>query len=243
MAEKLRVGIIETGLVAPPLDEDYPSYPSMFCLLLDEVDDTIHYETISVVQGDKLPNPNNFDGYIITGSKFGVYDDEPWIKSLKDFVIAADIGGVRQIGICFGHQIMAEAFGGKVEKSSKGWGAGYHEYDITAGGPWMEGSSMSVGHMIKTPAMHQDQVVIPPSGAELIVSSDFCKYAGFKLSDNALTYQFHPEFDEDYMEDLIKMRKGKVIPNDVANAGIASIDGSEDRFQVASWMVRHLRRD
>lgn len=243
MAEKLRVGIIETGLVAPPLDEDYPSYPSMFCLLLDEVDDTIHYETISVVQGDRLPNPNNFDGYIITGSKYGVYDNEPWIRNLKDFIVAADISGVKQVGICFGHQIMAEAFGGKVEKSSKGWGCGYMDYDVAAGGDWMEGTSVTVGGKIKTPAMHQDQVVIPPPGSELTISSDFCRYAGFKLSDNAYTYQFHPEFDEDYMEDLISMRKqGNVIPGDVADAGIASIDGSEDRFKVAAWMVRHLQR-
>ncbi len=243
MAERLRIGIIETGLVSPPLDEDYPSYPSMFCLLLDEVDDTIHYETISVVQGDSLPNPNKFDGYIITGSKYGVYDDQPWIKPLKDFVVSADISGRRQVGICFGHQIMAEAFGGKVEKSSKGWGVGFQQYDVTAAGPWMDGSSVSVGDRIKTPAMHQDQVVIPPSGAEVIVSSDFCRYAGFKLSDNAITYQFHPEFDDDYMEDLIKLRKGTVIPDDIAARGIASIDGSEDRFQVARWMVNHLKRE
>lgn len=243
MAEKLRVGIIETGLVSPPLDEDYPSYPSMFCLLMDEIDDTIHYETISVVQGDSLPNPNNFDGYIITGSKYGVYDDDPWIKSLKDFVVAADIAGRRQVGICFGHQILAEAFGGKVENSSKGWGVGIQNYNIVAGGPWLEGSRISVGDTIKAPAMHQDQVVIPPSGAELTVTSDFCRYAGFKISDNAITFQFHPEFDEFYLEDLIKLRKGAIIPNEIADAGLATIDGEDNRIDVAQWMVKHLKRD
>ena len=91
------------------------------------------YTTYEVREG-KLPSaPEEQDGYIVTGSPAGVYDDLPWIEPLKTFLVQAK-GKAKLVGICFGHQIMAEAFGGRVEKSDRGWGIGLHRYQISERG-------------------------------------------------------------------------------------------------------------
>ena len=70
------------------------------------------------------------DGWIVTGSAFGAYEDHAFIPPLEDFIRANYKADVPMAGICFGHQIMAQALGGKVEKFSGGWGVGYTNYEM-----------------------------------------------------------------------------------------------------------------
>ena len=138
------------------------------------------------------------DAYLITGSPAGVYDDLPWIAPLKTFLRAAK-GRAKLVGICFGHQIMAEAFGGRVEKSEKGWGVGLHSYPIVQREPWMEAT-----HLVSVPASHQDQVVLQPPEADVIASSLFTPYAGLAWRDQpAISFQFHPEMSPAFAKALI----------------------------------------
>ena len=94
----------------------------------------------------------------MTGSAAGVYDDLPWIAPLKSFLRDVD-GRAKLVGLCFGHQILAAAFGGTVEKSAKGWGIGLHTYDLFERADWMDDATR-----ISVPAIHQDQVIVPPFG-------------------------------------------------------------------------------
>src|SRR5207253_1128988 len=100
------------------------------------------------VAANELPErPGDHSAYLITGSPAGVYEPLAWIAPLSDFIRSA--ANSKMVGICFGHQVMAEALGGHVEKSDKGWGAGLHSYDVVLREPWMDSAEI-----IAIPASH-----------------------------------------------------------------------------------------
>lgn len=233
-----RVGLLITGHVPEDLEPRHGHYGAMFTNLMGAADPTIETTAIDVVGGEPLPaDPNDFDGYIITGSRHGVYEDHPWIAPLEEFTRRAASAGRPNIGICFGHQLMTQAFGGRVEKSDKGWGAGLNTYHLLADLPLAHGDTAP----ITVPAMHQDQVVEAAPGSELIAGWDFCPLGGFRYPGGAISFQFHPEFASDYVGDLLRARRGVVIPEDQADAGLVSLEQSnDDRFRVGTWMARHL---
>src|SRR5699024_9937248 len=129
----MRLGILETGKVNAALEDRHGAYPDMFARLYRAADPSIEMRSWSVVEGELPAAPEECDAWLITGSRHGVYDELPWIEGLKDFLRRARAARVPIIGICFGHQIMAEAFGGRAEKSAKGWGIGVQEYAVHAG--------------------------------------------------------------------------------------------------------------
>jgi GMP synthase-like glutamine amidotransferase len=186
------------------------------------------------VQYGALPSENGHAAYLITGSPAGVYDDLPWIAPLLQFIrTAAD---KKWVGICFGHQAMAEALGGKVEQSDKGWGIGLQRYAIDRRQPWMDGESA-----ISVAASHQDQVVIQPPNTQVVASSDFTPFAGFAWTDRpAISFQFHPEFEPDYAKALIAQRHDRLPSPDAATA---SLDAPNDRTRVAEWIRRFLKTE
>jgi len=108
----------------------------MFRRLLGE--DAYDYAVYAADEGELPASPKNCDAYLVTGSSAGAYEALPWIGPLKDFLNDAK-GQAALVGICFGHQIMAEAFGGKVIKSPKGWGVGLHRYTVAHPPPWTNG--------------------------------------------------------------------------------------------------------
>jgi GMP synthase-like glutamine amidotransferase len=160
-----------------------------------------------------------------------VYEDLPWIAPLMEFIRAARDS--RMIGVCFGHQVMAEALGGHVVKSDKGWGAGLHSYRVTHAEPWLEGAGQ-----VSIPASHQDQVVIQPPHTEIVAASDFTPCAALAWTDRtAISFQFHPEFSPEFAKALIAERYDRV-PN--PDAAIASLDAPNDNARVGGWIRRFL---
>jgi len=223
----MRLAILETGTPPAPLEVEFGRYPAMFEALLG-----LEARNYDVAAGALPPDVGRHDAYLITGSPAGVYDDLPWIPKLRAFLQAAK-GRAKLVGICFGHQIMAEAFGGRVEKSEKGWGAGLHAYPIVQREPWMEAT-----HLVSIPASHQDQVVLQPPGTDVVASSIFTPYAGLAWRDQpAISFQFHPEMSADFAKALIASRAGR-IPH--AEAAIASLDEPNDNARVGEWIRRFL---
>ncbi|MES2833803.1 MAG: type 1 glutamine amidotransferase [Pseudomonadota bacterium] len=225
-----RIAIIETGKPPAALAPEYGDYPAMFQTLLGEGFET---ETFDAVNGP-LPDPAAFDGVMITGSPAGVYDDLPWIAPLLDWIRAAK-GRTRLVGICFGHQAMAQALGGHVEKSERGWGVGLHTYEVAGGEPWMG----AAGATVAIPVSHQDQVVAPPPEARVTIRSDFTPYAGLAYGDDAISFQCHPEFRPEYAGALLGGRRGR-IADAVVDAGLASLEQPDDRSVMAEWARRFL---
>jgi GMP synthase-like glutamine amidotransferase len=155
------IGILETGRVNETLIPRYGEYAPMFEAWLRRADPGFAYRAYATLDGEIPASPAECDAWLVTGSKHGVYDDLPWIDPLKAFLRASRAAGQPIIGVCFGHQILAEALGGQAMKSAKGWGAGAHEYDVVRRPAWMAGAPDSFA----IHAMHQDQVTAIPEDA------------------------------------------------------------------------------
>ena len=225
----MKLAILETGRPPGDLADRFGDYPSMFGEMLGP---EFELETFDVEAGELPKDPGEHAAYLITGSPAGVYEPLPWIEPLQEFIRSAK--GSKMVGICFGHQIMAEALGGHVEKSDKGWGAGLHTYSIAYREPWMDGESS-----IAEPASHQDQVVIQPPNSVVTIESDFTRYAGLAWTDRpAISFQFHPEFSPAFAKALIEKRYD-IVPD--PDAAIASLDAPNDSARVAAWIRRFLK--
>ena len=194
------IGILQTGLAPDALAPDMGDYPDMFARLLDGHGFT--FRTWKVVEGEFPPSVDAADGWLITGSRHGVYEDHPWIPPLEDFIRAAFAARVPVVGICFGHQIVAQAMGGKVERYAGGWAVGATDYDFG-------------GETLRLNAWHRDQVVQAPAGATVIATNDFCANAALLYDDRALTVQAHPEFRPEFVDGLMKTRGKGVVPDEV----------------------------
>jgi len=230
----MKVGILMTGRPPRPAIAQFGTYPDMFMGLLGA--EAYDWRTYAADEGELPAAPEACDGYIVTGSSAGVYDPEPWIGELLDFLRAAK-GRAKLVGVCFGHQVMAQAFGGQVIKSPKGWGIGEHDYRLLSREPWMDG-----GTTMRLPASHQDQVVSLPPGAEVIAASDFTPFAALAWRDQpAISMQPHPEFEPAYAAALIEARRGRVYPDDVAERALATLQGPDDRARVGRWIDAFLR--
>lgn len=234
----MRIGLLETGAPPESLQPAFGRYGGMFQTLLGPD----HAYTTYDVQAGQLPGaPDQHDAYLITGSSAGVYDDLPWIAPLSDFLRAAK-GQVPLVGVCFGHQIMAQAFGGQVVKSDKGWGVGLHRYAVARPQSWTDAASVAI------PASHQDQVVTLPPSATVIGGSAFTPYGllsydgapGWKMG--AISMQFHPEFDPAYAAALIEARRGTRYTDAQADAAIATLAAPNDRSRVGGWIGAFLRQ-
>jgi GMP synthase-like glutamine amidotransferase len=238
----MKIGILETGDVAPELRARYGDYPAMFEALLGAEDPSLEFATVRVVAGDMPDNPNQADAWIVTGSRHGVYDDLPWIEPLKAFLRACLAEGRPVVGICFGHQILAEAMGGSVVKSDRGWGLGVQTYDVTTRPGWMA----DLPDRFAVRAVHQDQIVRLPEGVTVLAKSAHCAYAALAYGDPerpvAISLQPHPEFGADFADALIALRAGVVFPPDAARAARETLSGPVHSDVWARLIVDFLRQ-
>jgi len=222
------IGILETGEPPAALLPSFGSYGDMFDRLLGRGFEVTRYD---VREGVYPPAPDAHDGYIVTGSPAGVYDGQGWIEELKVFLRAAK-GKTKLVGICFGHQVMAEAFGGRVEKSQRGWGIGLHAYDVQGRADWMDDATR-----FAIPVSHQDQIVEPPPTARILAGSAFNPYGLLSYEDQAaISFQCHPEFSPAFAKALIEERRDRLPRPDEASA---TLDEPNDRERVAGW-IRHF---
>jgi GMP synthase-like glutamine amidotransferase len=148
------------------------------------------------------------DAFMISGSRLSSYDKVPWIERLLEYVLKLHRHRKKTVGICFGHQCMAIALGGRVEKSPNGWGVGVHKYNILDSGTL---SNLN-GSQVKLQCSHQDQVVEMPSCAAPILESEFCPIAGMRVDNHFISIQPHPEFCRDFAEYLLRSREDELGP-------------------------------
>jgi GMP synthase-like glutamine amidotransferase len=228
----VKLGILKTGAPPAGMDARFGGYPDMFRALLGP--EAYDY-AVYAADGGELPAVEDCDAFLVTGSSAGVYEPLPWIAGLKDFLLRAR-GRAPLVGVCFGHQVMAQAFGGKVIKSPKGWGVGLQDYRVLTDEPWMDGTGD-----IRLPGSHQDQVVEAPPNTDVFAASAFAPLGGLVWRDQAaMSIQLHPEFQPAYATALIENRRGVRYTDEQADAAIATYRGADDRARVGGWIRRFL---
>jgi GMP synthase-like glutamine amidotransferase len=139
------------------------------------------------------------------------------------------------LGICFGHQVLAHALGGRAEKSRKGYGVGVHTIAMHQRKPWMQPFLKEVSLLYS----HQDQVVVLPPGADLLGGNEFCPNAMFSIGDTVLGIQGHPEFEPAYEKAIMDLRV-EIIGRERYQKAVASLIRPADEETAGKWMVNFL---
>lgn len=233
----MKLTIIQTGEVPLALRPTFGPYRKMFETMFDQTGQGFSYQTINIADGEPFPQLDTIEGMVITGSAAGVYDTLPWLDPLRDFIRRGYGQRTPMLGVCFGHQIMADALGGDVRKSDKGWGLGRHTYAVTERPGFMQHAPAALA----VACSHQDQVLTPPADATVILASDFTPNAGLAYGNGAaLSFQPHPEFDDDYTIALAELRRGKA-PDALVDEAVASVATPSHSADMAGYIGQFFK--
>jgi len=223
----MKIGILQAGHSPEGLIADFGDYGEVFPRLLDG--HGFSFDVYSVVDGIFPDSIYDADGWLITGSRHGAYEYLGWIPPLEVLLRAAYEYRIPLVGICFGHQVLAQALGGKVEKFNGGWTVGPTLYHIE-------------GEDLELYAWHQDQVVSLPKGARVIGTAKNCENAALAYNDQALTFQPHPEFSRGFVEGLIDTRGRGVVPDALLNAAKARLGAEINADRVALKIAEFFKQ-
>lgn len=207
----MRIGILKCGQSPEALRGELGDYDSMFEDLL--AGRGFEFTSYHVEDMEFPGDIHDAEGWLLTGSRHGVYEDHPFIPPLEDFIRQVYAASIPMVGICFGHQIIAKALGGLVTKHPGGWAVGPQDYDFA-------------GDRLTLNAWHQDQVVTRPEGAEIAASNAFCENAALVYGERAFTVQAHPEFRDNFVEGLIETRAKGVVPAPLLDQARARMGGA-----------------
>lgn len=197
---KLKIGILKPGSAPERLAASQGDYDALFRDLLQ--DDEFEFVTYDIENNVFPKSAFDADAWIITGSRHGVYEDHIWIAPLEKLIQYIQASSRPLVGICFGHQIIAQALGGRVERAAAGWIAGPQTYHDKTGNEFCAN------------AWHRDQVVEAPANAEIVATGEGCSIAALRYAGPIFTLQAHPEFSPDYLLGLYA-EKGQALPADL----------------------------
>jgi GMP synthase-like glutamine amidotransferase len=222
----MKIGILQAGHIAAAVQEAAGDYTALYSGLLKGHGFT--HQTWSVVDMAFPESPLDADGWLISGSRHGAYEDHPFIPPLEEFIRAIVATDRPLVGICFGHQIIAQALGGTVEKFPGGWAVGHQNYT-------MDGEALQLN------AWHQDQVVTRPAGATRLGGNDFCENAMLLYEDKALTVQPHPEFGPVVIDKLIESYGAPTVPEPLLERARGLLDAPDDNQTIADKIAYFLK--
>ncbi len=236
----MKLGILACDHVRPALLPQFGDYIDMFEKPLRRHIPNLELVTYRLCDDEFPAQVTDCDAYISTGSRQSVYSDIDWVKKFSALVTVLAEKEIPFVGICFGHQMMAHALGGKVEKARVGWGVGISSVQIKQSPSWM-----TIDHTTPSPeyhliVSHQDQVTVLPENATVLASNDFCPYSMIQIGQSLLGIQGHPEFNKEYSRTLMMIRKDKLGPKTLQN-GLESLDLKLDSDLVFAWIGRFLQ--
>ncbi|MDM5068472.1 glutamine amidotransferase-related protein [Aeromonas salmonicida] len=232
----MRLGILDCDRLDPDLADHFgPVYSEMFIKGFRALAPELEFKIWSALDGELPDDLQECDAWLITGSRHDAYSDLPWIQALRAWIRLAHDADVKLAGVCFGHQVIAQALGGEVVKSTKGWGLGVSVHPMLATGSWMQPGL----DQIRILASHQDQVALLPPGATRLAGNDFCPNFMFLQGDHIVAIQGHPEFSVEYNRALIERRRD-FLSDDRYQSSLSSLEGEVDSATMMQWLLQFL---
>lgn len=195
----MRLAILMTNTDESDFAQAHPKDGEKFTTLIHEQKPEWDCVVFSVKDGVFPKDIQSFDGVMITGSPASVHDDAPWVAVLFDLIRDMDRLKVPVFGACFGHQAIALALGGSVERNPDGWVHGFALVDSVGELPWVARPSQ-----IGTYASHIEQVVKAPEGADVVTRGPGCAIGGYLKGRHIFTTQYHPEMTDEFIVALVE---------------------------------------
>ena len=185
--------------------------------------------------GELPPDALAADAWVLTGSVASVTQPEPWMERTADALRQRHAAGRTLVGLCFGHQLIAQALGGAVGRSAGGFRLGVADTALTAQEPWMDPPLPSLSLF----AAHEDQVQQPPPGARVLGGNAFCPVGAYAIGQHVLCTQYHPELTRAFMRDLLASFGHKLDVQVVARA-TTEIEQPVDATLFMQWVARFI---
>lgn len=231
----MRIGILKADSVLPHLTR-FGQYTDMFPETLRQADPRLEFAAWDVERQEYPDDVDACDGYLITGSRHSVYDPLPWIRPLEDFVRRLHERRKKLLAVCFGHQLVARALGGRAEPAERGWTVGVQRAEIREPYPWAPHDRRAT-RLIHS---HKDQVTELPDGAELVGGNDACPIGLYRIGDHVMSVQAHPEFSPEYARALYETRR-QTFGEELYTRAVRSLDDGTDRIEFAAWISSFYR--
>ncbi len=232
----MNVAILQCDNVLEKFQSRFGDYPEMVEQMFDGVDLSLSFDTYDCRQGQFPADINGYDLYLTTGSRASVYEELDWLQRLIEFIRWLDRCKKKLVGICFGHQLMAMARNGTVEKSEKGWGIGIARNRVVSYPEWMGEQTTEINILVS----HQDQIIDLPDDTLVIAESDFCPFFIVQWGDHFLSIQGHPEWSREYSQTLINDRRA-IIPADLIKTGLDSLQTEPDNALFVRWIMEFVQ--
>ncbi|TGN41130.1 glutamine amidotransferase [Marinobacter confluentis] len=227
-----RVVILKTGNTLPPIRDAFGDFDRWF---LNGLSAELAREVVDVTCQPLPGEPDHWDGIVVTGSPAMVSDREPWSESTGDWLAKAIERGVPVLGVCYGHQLMAHALGGKVGYHPRGRETGSYPIRLHASA---QEDPLFAGLPAEFPVQltHRQSVLELPESAVLLASNDFEPHQAFRIGPCAWGVQFHPEFTADIMRAYLQAQTPALLAEGLSPEALTA--GVEDSLHASSLLQR-----
>ncbi|NOY91082.1 MAG: glutamine amidotransferase [Deltaproteobacteria bacterium] len=198
--------IVKVGRAAPEVAKRRGDYDAWFAALTGWGDAA---KVVSPPDGDALPSPSTCAAVLVTGSSAMVTDAAEWSERTGAWLAELVRAEVPTLGVCYGHQLMAKALGGRVGNNPRGRAIGTREVRMMPaahGDPVFHGAP----EVLTVQLTHREVVLEPPAGAERLIRAEHDPHHGLRFGPRAWGVQFHPEMDTDYVRLLIRQRAAAI---------------------------------
>ncbi|MEP4198302.1 MAG: type 1 glutamine amidotransferase [Aliishimia sp.] len=225
----MRLAVLDLSYWPPEYMSGQPRFGDVLAAWVARGLPDAELSVIDIDQGAPIPDPSEYDGFVVSGSDKGVYDDASWMQGLRAFLLSAKSAQKPLFGVCFGHQVMADVFGGKAGKVSAPE-VGVRHFQID-------------GQTLPAHVWHQDQVTQVPPESHVIAKADYCPVAGLAYDFPAMSVQFHPEYPADYVASFLRRSRGTILSEPFTDAALAELDESSVSADLFAAQIRDFFRN